>query len=159
MQLDRGHQRDSMTKWKEHIYINIDIYLLNRNVNVFVCSIIVSAKVTYHLTKNCLYLSTSSTQPVVVFRNWVCSLYIFSNNEMQSFQHYNTCIMSLCIMNSSSAPPSENWNQMKMKNKARKKQHKPEPTASLIQWTFITIWIVNNAATKPQLPYAPGWSL
>lgn len=122
MQLHRGHQRDFMIKWKEHIYINIDIYFFNRNVSLLICSIIVSAKVTCHLTENCLYSIPSSTWPVaVVFRNWVCSMYVFSNSEMQSFQHYNTCIMPLCIMNSSSAPSSENWNKMKKKNKARKK--------------------------------------
>lgn len=97
-----------MTKWKEHIYITIDIYILNRNVSLLICSVIVGAKAACHLTENCLYsIPNSAWAVVVIFRKYVCSVYMFSNKEMQSFQRYNIYIMSLCIMNSSSSLPSE----------------------------------------------------
>lgn len=139
-----------MTKWKEHIYINIDIYFLNRNVSLLICSIIVSARVTCHLTENCLYSMPSSTWPVVaIFRSWVCSVYIFSNKEIQSFQHYNTCIMSLCFMNSSSSLPPENWNKMKKKNKTRKK--KPN-TSQNLQLLYFSEHLLQYELWIMQLP-------
>lgn len=69
-----------MTKWKEHIYINIDMYLLKRNVNAFMCSIIVSTTVTCHLTK------TACTRYQVQPNQWL----LFSETEFAHCTYFPT---------------------------------------------------------------------